>query len=430
MDEAARELGRQIVARVHTLCEHSEQPHAVTRRCFTTQHRAVLDQLGEWMAECGMSVRLDAAGNLVGRYEAGSAASRPAPILLLGSHLDTVRDAGRYDGLLGVVLPLSCVGHLHRHGLRLPFALEVVGFCDEEGVRFQSTLLGSRAMAGTLSTSVLEVVDEDGVSLAQAMREFGLDPARIGEAARSRENLLGYVEVHIEQGPVLEAEGLPVGVVTAIAGASRFSVRVTGMAGHAGTVPMSLRQDALCAAAEAVLAVERCCAQEPELVGTVGRMTVEPGAVNVIPGEVVFSLDLRAGDDALRARALRGIREAWHGIAQRRGVRIDLTPTHDNDSSRCDDALSEVLACAVRAQGLALRRLPSGAGHDAMAMAELCPAAMLFVRCEKGISHHPLEAMTAEDAGVAAEVVLRFLHALADTHAGGCGRGAADAAAG
>jgi allantoate deiminase len=358
------------------------------------------------MREAGMEARVDAIGNVVGRYEG----ERPGmACLILGSHLDTVRDAGKYDGMLGVVTAIECVHALHASARRLPFAIEVIGFADEEGVRFNATLIGSRAVAGTLSPSILQTSDRHGISLRQALLDFGLDPRRIGEAAHRREDVLAYVELHIEQGPVLETEGLPVGVVTAINGATRLVIEIEGVAGHAGTVPMLLRQDALAAAAECLLAIEKRCAAEPELVGTVGKIDALPGAVNVIPGKAAFSVDVRAPEDAMRAGALADILDELRTICDRRKVRFAATKTHESGVAACAPWLTEQLSAAIAAEGLHARKLPSGAGHDGMAMVALCDIGMLFVRCKLGISHNPAEAIDPDDAATGARVLLRFI---------------------
>jgi allantoate deiminase len=320
-----------------------------------------------------------------------------------------VRDAGKYDGMLGVVAAIECVHALNARGKRLPFALEILGFADEEGTRFNATLLGSRAVAGTFKPEVLDNVDRDGIPMREAMRAFGLDPVQIGAAARRREDILAYAELHIEQGPVLEAEGLPVGVVTAINGATRFAVEVDGMAGHAGTVPMSLRQDALAAAAECVLAVERRCGGEPELVGTVGKLECLPGAVNVVPGKVRFTIDIRAPRDGMRFAAVDDVLGAMRAIAARRDVRLDVTKTHEGGVAACAPWLMEQIGAAIAAEGVPVRALPSGAGHDGMAIIDAAPIGMLFVRCEKGISHNPAEAITLADVETSARVWLRFV---------------------
>jgi len=373
---------------------------------LSPEQRAANELVTGWMREAGMSARLDAAGNVVGRYEG----ERPGlPCLILGSHLDTVRDAGKYDGMLGVISAIECVRTLHARAKRLPFAIEVIGFADEEGTRFNATLLGSRAVAGTFKPEVLANVDKDGVSMREAMRGFGLDPARIGEAAHRRQDVLAYAELHIEQGPVLEAEGLPVGVVTAINGATRFAVEVQGLAGHAGTVPMGLRQDALAAAAECVLAIERRCSAEPELVGTVGKLECLPGAVNVIPGKVKFTIDIRSPRDAQRLAAVQDVLETMAAICKRRNALLTATKTHEGGVAACAPWLQQQIGDAIAAEGLEVRKLPSGAGHDGMAMIDLTDIGMLFVRCEKGISHNPAEAMTLDDVAISARVFLRFI---------------------
>jgi len=392
--------------RCDALARCSEAADSLTRVFLSEASHAANRLVLGWMCEAGMSATLDAIGNVVGRYEG----ERPGlPALLLGSHLDTVRDAGRYDGMLGVVTAIECVASLAARGKRLPFAIEVIGFADEEGVRFGSTLLGSRAVAGTFKPEVLDSVDANGVSMRAAMRESGLDPERIAQAARRREDVLAYAELHIEQGPVLEAEGLPVGVVTAINGATRLAIEVEGFAGHAGTVPMDLRQDALAAAAECVLAIERRCGAVPELVGTVGRLEALPGAANVIPGKVRFTVDVRSPRDPERLAAVTEVAAAMQAICARRRVKLKISETHESGVVACAPWLMEQIGAAIAAEGIPVRRLPSGAGHDGMAMIELCDIGMLFVRCEKGISHNPAEAITAEDAETGARVFLRFI---------------------
>ena len=320
-----------------------------------------------------------------------------------------MRNAGKYDGMLGVVAAIDCVHTLNARGTRLPFAIEVVGFADEEGVRFGATLLGSRALAGTFDPKLLDSRDGEGMSMREALTAFGLDPVRIVQAARTRADVLAYAELHIEQGPVLEAEGLPVGVVTAINGANRFVIEIEGLAGHAGTVPMALRRDALAAAAECVLAIESRCGREPDLVGTVGRLEAAPGATNVIPGHSRFTIDLRAPRDEQRRQAAVDIQAAVASICARRKVRVGIRQTHEGKTAACAPWLQDQIGQAIEAEGLPVRRLPSGAGHDGMAIIDLADIGMLFVRCEGGISHNPLEAITLEDAELSARVFLRFI---------------------
>jgi allantoate deiminase len=328
---------------------------------------------------------------------------------MMGSHLDTVRDAGKYDGMLGVITPIECVAALNAAGKRLPFALEIIGFGDEEGVRFGTTLLGSRAIAGTFDPAVLKVKDASGTTVDEALRSFGLDPARIPQTAHKKSDVLAYAELHIEQGPVLEAEGLPVGVVTAINGFSRLRVTLGGLAGHAGTVPMNLRRDALAGAAECILAVEHLAKSDPELVGTVGRIDARPGAINVIPGEVIFTVDIRAPRDPLRQQAVASVIDSVQNIGKVRRLRVEVEKLQEMGVTACAPWLMEHMERAVAAEGIPLRRLPSGAGHDGMAIQALTDIAMLFVRCKDGISHNPAEAITEADALVSARVLLHFI---------------------
>jgi allantoate deiminase len=309
-----------------------------------------------------------------------------------------------------VVTAIACVADLHRRGQRLPFAVEVTGFADEEGVRFASTLLGSRAVAGTFDESVLTARDKTGVSMRDALEKFGLDPLQIGAAARTRRELHAYVELHIEQGPVLEQQNLPVGVVTAIAGATRLAVSLTGMAGHAGTVPMALRRDALAGAAECIAAIEAfCTADDGGLVGTVGYINAAPGATNVIPGQVSFTIDIRAPTDAPRKLAVAAIVRQIEAIAKRRALVLQIDVTHENRTVPCAPWLKAQVAAAVAAEGYSTFELPSGAGHDGMAMIDIADVAMVFVRCRGGISHHPDEHVEVADADAGARVLLRLI---------------------
>jgi allantoate deiminase len=397
---------QRVWDRCAELARHSELAGGLTRVFLSAQQRAVDDLVLDWMRDAGMAARLDAMGNCVGRYEADTPGR---PCLMLGSHLDTVRDAGRYDGMLGVVSAIECVRALAHGGVRLPFAVEVVGFGDEEGVRYGSTLLGSRAVAGTFDPALLDKVDQDGIALRDALASFGLDPARHADAARAASDVLAYAELHIEQGPVLEAQGLPVGVVTAINGGNRFAVEIAGMAGHAGTVPMGLRRDALVAAAECVLATERIAASLPDIVGTVGRIEALPGAMNVIPGRVKFSLDVRAPTDARRRAAVDAIRTEFDGIAQRRGVSLSIAPLWEAKTAPCAPDLQRQFAAAIADAGVRVHHLPSGAGHDGMALIDIAPIGMLFVRCTGGISHNPAEAVTLADIASGLDVLARFI---------------------
>lgn len=384
----------------------SELEGGLTRVFLSPQQRDANALVLAWMRAAGMSAEVDAMGNCAGRYEG---AQPGLPCLMLGSHLDTVRDAGRYDGMLGVLSAIECVAALNATGTRLPFAIEVVGFGDEEGVRFGSTLLGSRAVAGTFDIALLDKPDADGIRMRDALAAFGLDPAQYPSVARRPGAVLAYAELHIEQGPVLEAAGLPVGVVTAINGGNRFDVALTGMAGHAGTVPMGLRRDALAAAAECVLAVERIAAAMPDVVGTVGRIEVLPGAMNVIPGQARFSLDVRAPTDEQRHASVAAIRAEFAAIAKRRNVDLAIASLWDARTAPCAPDLQRQLAAAVADEGVRVHHLPSGAGHDGMAIIDLAPIGMLFVRCAGGISHNPAEAVTLEDVATGLRTFARFI---------------------
>jgi allantoate deiminase len=409
MTDAAVKLrfGPEIMSRIEQLATISHDREALSRHFLTPEHKAAGELIKRWMEEAGMKTRFDAIGNVVGRYEG----VRPGlPTLLTGSHFDTVRNAGKYDGMLGVVTPISCIKALYEVGGRLPFAIEVIAFADEEGVRFNSTLLGSRAVAGTFDPTLLDKSDADSITMAEALRRFGLDPARVREAAHDPENVLGYVEIHIEQGPVLLNGGLPVGVVTSIAGANRFVVRVQGVAGHAGTVPMNHRQDAAAAAAEMVLYIEKRCQAGESLVGTVGVLEVPNGATNVIPGAAQFTIDIRAGDDAVRKAAVADVLWEIEAIAARRNVKNVVTPQHEARASPCASWIMAHIADQIRAEGIEPRYLASGAGHDGMAISDLTDIGMLFVRCGNGgISHNPAEIMTVEDADLGARIFLNVL---------------------
>jgi allantoate deiminase len=409
-------LGDEIVGRINRLGAISESPDNLTRIFLSPEHRASADLIMAWMGEAGMHAHLDAIGNVCGRYEG----VRPGlPCLMLGSHYDTVRDAGKWDGPLGLVTAISCVADLHRRGRRMPFAIEVTGFADEEGVRFASTLLGSRAVAGTFNESVLGTKDGAGISLREALVRFGLDPDHIGAAARIRGELLAYIELHIEQGPVLEARNLPVGVVTAIAGATRLAARLTGMAGHAGTVPMALRRDALAGAAECIAGIEELCRTDAGgLVGTVGYIHATPGATNVIPGQAHFTIDLRAPTDIHRKRAVTDIVRRIEAIAKRRNLALQLDVTHENRTVPCAPWLKAQVAEAAAAEGYPVFELPSGAGHDGMAMVDIADIAMIFVRCRGGISHHPDEHVEVADADAGARVLLRLIENFRPREAG------------
>ncbi|HEX8615854.1 MAG TPA: allantoate amidohydrolase [Telluria sp.] len=400
-------FGTTVMQWAETIGAWSEADDGLTCSYMTAVHQRTAAQLAQWMREAGMETHIDAVGNVVGRYLSHNP---DAKTLMTGSHYDTVRDGGKYDGRLGILLPIAVVRHLNERGERLPYHLEVVGFAEEEGVRFRSTFLGSNAVIGQFDMALLEQVDADGVTMLQALTAAGHDAAAIAAIARNPADLLGFVEVHIEQGPVLLERGLAVGVVTAIAGSSRYLVELTGLASHAGTTPMNMRKDAAAAAADIVLLVERRCTGAGSLVGTVGQLQVPNGSVNVIPGHCKLSLDIRAADDAVRHAAVKDILDGIEAICGRRHVDMEIEQIVSAPAAPCAPALMDRLGAAIERAGLPRYDLASGAGHDAMAMAKITDVAMLFVRCGNGgISHNRLETMTADDAELAAQVLLDFL---------------------
>lgn len=397
-----------VLERCQRLAACTEEPGRITRPYGTPAWRCAIDLVAVWMKEAGLQVTVDAVGNVRGRLRG---AEPGAPTLLLGSHVDSVRDAGRYDGPLGVMVAIAVAAELSSG--QMPFALEVVAFADEEGLRFRTHYLGSRVLAGAFDTAELALTDGAGVTLADAVRAAGGDPAALPKAGWAGGALLGYCEVHIEQGPTLERLGLPVGVVTAIAGQTHAFLSLRGLAGHAGTVPMSGRRDALAAAAEIVLEVEAQARRREGLVATVGSLVVEPGAVNVIPGRVRLSLDVRHAEDAVRLEAVQEMLARAGELAAQRGLELAVEDRSDAGAVGCDPALVATLAEAIRAAGVGVHQLGSGAGHDVVPMAALTPVGMLFVRCRGGLSHHPDEAVTEADVGVAVDVLRRFLELLA-----------------
>jgi allantoate deiminase len=402
-------LAKETLARCDTLAGSSEWPGKITRTFLCQAMHEVHACLGGWMRGAGMTVRIDAAGNLIGHYFA----ARPdAKVFLIGSHLDTVPDAGRYDGVIGVLAGVAAVQALG--GKRLPFAIEVLGFSEEEGIRFRSPYLGSRAVCGRFDAALLDQTDAKGVSMAQAFRAFGLDAARLGEAAYSPGKVLGYLETHIEQGPVLDSRNLPLGIVRAIVGQSRLWLRFEGKAGHAGTLPMDQRRDALTAAAEFVLETERLARTVTDLRATVGILAVVPGAPNVVPGSASLTLDLRHPQDSTREDSTMTLLKNASTIAAQRGVTCHLDHAEHHPAVPTDTRLTNLLDECARAAGYAPLQMFSGAGHDAAVMASLAPMTMLFVRSPGGVSHHPDEAVLMPDVSAALEVMVGFLHRIAD----------------
>jgi allantoate deiminase len=403
-------LGRQAEAMLSELGRISSEPQRLTRLFLSPEHRKAADLLASWMHAAGMSVTEDAVGTLRGHW-------RPEKNkrFLIGSHIDTVIDAGKYDGPLGVVAGILAVQELAARGVDLPFGIDVLAFGDEEGSRFRTTLAGSSACAGVFDRASLAFPDRNGVTLGDALKAYGKNVDEIGAAAYDPANAVGYVEVHIEQGPVLEAAGLPLGVVTGIVGQSRMRVVVLGDAGHAGTVPMRMRHDALAGAAELMLAIEQTAIENEAdgMVATVGRIEASPGATNVIPGRVGFSLEFRSTTDAKRKAAIEQVKADAQRMAVRRKLEFAFEPFHETSTTACTAFMQDLFADAISSLGHEPMRLPSGAGHDAQVMAKLCPTAMLFVRCKGGISHNPAEFASEADMGLSIAALVRFIAAFA-----------------
>jgi allantoate deiminase len=399
-------IAEQVIERCRLLAEASEEPGFTTRTFLSEPMHTVHRHVRGWMEESGISVAVDHAGNLRGVYADMHPVSRR---LLIGSHLDTVPHAGAFDGVLGVLIGLSLIELLG--ALRLPFAIEVIGFSEEEGVRFGVPFIGSRALIGDIDEDLLERRDANGISVSEAIKSFGLDPARIAEA-RVADDAIGYLEFHIEQGPVLDSLGLPLGVVEAICGQSRVDVVFEGKANHAGTAPMHLRRDALTGAAEWIGAVERAAPAIPNAVATVGRVDISPGASNVIPGSARATLDVRYADDAVRQDLVARLLQRAEQIAASRSLTLSPERRFDQPAVAMDSDLTELLGRAVVKAGYPVHRMSSGAGHDAMVMARRMPAAMLFLRSPGGISHHPDESVLVEDVAAALSVGMRFLKEL------------------
>jgi len=403
----AAALGAKAEAMIAELAAISAEPDRLVRLFLTSEHRRAADLVSRWMTEAGLEVREDALGTVRGSFGAG-------PKLLIGSHIDTVVDAGRYDGPLGVIAGILAAREVIRSGRTLPFGIEVLAFGDEEGSRFPDTMTSSRACAGAFDPAALQGRDADGVTLSEALSAYGKAPDDIASAAYGAGDALAYIEVHIEQGPVLEQLGRPLGIVTGIVGQTRLRATVSGEAGHAGTVPMRLRRDPFIGAAAMGLALERIALDNSDdgMVATIGRIGAMPGAVNVIPGRVTFTVDLRSASDAARLAALKRFRSEAEAIAAQRGLQTDFEMVYEAPATPCDAHLQDRLAAAASTIAGEPPRLPSGAGHDAQIMAKLCPSAMLFVRCKGGISHNPAEYASLADMGAAMSALIRLIEEL------------------
>jgi len=408
MSQSHFTLAELVMARCEELATYSEQPDRLTRRFLTSPMHGVHDQLSEWMRAAQLDVRIDHGGNFIGRRTSAGATRT----LLVGSHLDTVPDGGRYDGVLGVLMGLVVASALGN--TKLPFHLDVIGFSEEEGIRFNKPYLGSSAVAGSFREEWLDRTDAEGVTLRQSMATFGLDPSQVSSAAYAPEEVIGYLEPHLEQGPVLQQENLPVGVVSGIAGQSRLRLEFMGNPGHAGTTPMLGRCDALASAAEFICAVRQLGGQVDGLRATVGKIQVKPNAPNVIPACAELSLDVRHLQDLAREQAVDALLTTGHNIAQTEGTVFRVLENTPQNAVAVDAELSDLLSAAVATSGHEALQLPSGAGHDAVVMAKQFPMAMLFLRHPGGVSHHPEERVECADVAVGIEVLERFVRSLAE----------------
>lgn len=396
----SKELGDRAEAMIKALAPVSSESGRLVRLFLSPEHRRAADMVSGWMKDAGLTVSEDALGTLRGRMGTGKR-------LLIGSHLDSVIDGGNYDGPLGVIAGILAAGEARKMGI--PIAIDVLAFGDEEGSRFPSTLASSSACAGAFEHETLQLADRKGITFADALKAYGKNPADIPAAAYKAGEAAAYVEVHIEQGPQLETIGQPLGVVTGIVGQSRLKVTVMGEAGHAGTVPMDLRRDALAGAAAMTLLVESTARNHPGMVATVGRIEALPGATNIIPASVMFTVDLRCMDDGERKATLAQFETEARKIANARKLDVAFEYFHDAAATPCDPALQDMLAAAIADCGGKPLRLPSGAGHDAQMLAKICPASMMFVRCRGGISHNPSEYASADDMGIAVAALIKFI---------------------
>jgi allantoate deiminase len=407
--QPALRFGPALMARLDALGAITEVPGQLTRRYLSPAHIESMRRTEAWMAQAGMAVRTDPLLSLFGRYEGKTAG---APAIMIGSHLDTVVDAGRYDGGLGVLAAIAAVEELARTGTRLEHAIEVAAFGEEEGSRFPTHILTSSALVGRARPALLDAKDADGITVRQALAAAGGEADAYRSCARRKGDIAAYLELHIEQGPVLEAKGLALGAVTAINGSVRSVVTVTGFAGHAGTVPMGARRDALAGASEMILGLERLAASDRDLVATVGQLSVLPGAKNVIPGRVEFTIDMRGPADAVRRRAHARLIADLRRIAKQRRLALEIDTFQENPAVALDAGVIDAVCEAIAACGQQPIRLPSGAGHDAGIMAKLCPSGMIFVRCKDGVSHNPAESITVADADRGVRALLEAVQRL------------------
>lgn len=400
----------KIMSRINELASISEDEGRVTRTYGTPAFLKGRELVQQWMQEAGLDTRIDNIGNIRGRLRSENPAAKT---FVIASHIDTIINAGKFDGPMGVLIGLDLLEEIIRKNTALPFHIELIGFCDEEGCRFHSTYLGSKAIAGCFDTSILDTKDANGISLQSVIQQNGGDSSKLNDDAIPKNEWLGYFEIHIEQGPVLYEKNIPVAIVSAIAGQRRAGLIFNGEAGHAGTVPMHLRKDALTCAAEFILVIEKFAAAEKNFVATVGKVHIINAATNVIPGEVITSLDLRSADQNTLTNAYEAVKSLAVDICTDRGIALEWNDVQQTEPVTCDPQLREMLATSIKQCGYDVISLVSGAGHDAVPISTVAPVSMLFVRCFKGISHNPLENVELDDLAAAVNVSETFLTALA-----------------
>ena len=397
-----------ILQQINELASISDDAFCISRSYGTKAFIEGRNKVQQWMNEAGLQTRIDTIGNIRGKLLSSNPSAKT---LVIASHIDTVINAGKFDGPLGVLMGLELLRGLIESKKELPFHIELIGFCDEEGVRFHTTYLGSKAIVGSFDKNVLTKKDSDGISIEDVINQMGGNAMRLDDDRIEKDNWLGYFEIHIEQGPVLYEKNIPVGIVTAIAGQRRAEIIFKGVAGHAGTVPMDMRNDALCCAAKFIVKLEKFAKRhEGDIVATVGRLNVVNAASNVIPGEVICSLDLRSADNIILSGSYQKIKLFHEAIAKKRGIETQWNLVQETIPTICDSSMNELLATAIKESGHEVIELVSGAGHDAVPIAAVSPVAMLFVRCFKGISHNPLEDVDLKDISAAIEVSSNFIH--------------------
>jgi allantoate deiminase len=402
-------LGQKVFEYASELGKISENTNiGLTRLFLTEEHKKSIKLIRYWMKKAGLKVSVDSIGNVIGRYDT----DKKAKTLLIGSHQDSVKNGGIYDGMLGIIIPILCIEELNRQNIKLNYNIEIIAFGDEEGTRFGTAFLSSSALTGSFTSDYFQKTDNNGITLKQALIDFELEPGKIQKLKKNPEDLIGYLELHIEQGPVLEINNIPLGIVKSINTSSRYQITFTGEAGHAGTVPMKYRRDAGTAAAEAIVNIEQFAKDYDDIVATVGQIEFYPGSINVIPVKAEFSLDLRSSEDYIRSKALKAIKENIKQIAAKRNLEYNIKEIFITPACKCDKKLKDAIRNGIIKVGINPFELSSGAGHDAQEMKNLTNIAMMFIRCKKGISHSPKESVTPEDLDISVKALIETLQSI------------------